>query len=155
MGAISGEPKIEVNVTMLFTLDGKQVNQIPRTRAEYFDTVIQLLGTKRREEIRGEFNRLIDSMSPNERTGKRTFSSSYLGSSLTPWSYPLSHLYDVAVQMEGDHASEDQIQEQSGFSFGLFAWECIIARDEKWTFYDPNLSGDLNKEITGKVYFER
>ncbi len=51
--------------------------------------------------------------------------------------------------------SEEEIHEQSGFSFGLFAWDCVMARGENWAFYDPNLAGDPNKEITGKVYFER
>ena len=51
--------------------------------------------------------------------------------------------------MEGKSGTEDHIQEQAGFSFGLFVWECIVGRDERWTFYDPN------KEITGKVYFEQ
>lgn len=32
----------------------------------------------------------------------------------------------------------------------------MVNRDEQWVFYDPNLSGhDPNREITGKVYFER
>jgi len=74
---------------------------------------------------------------------------------LTPWTYPLAHLYDAAMQMEDNLAPEDNIQEQSGFSFGLFVWECIVAREDSWTFYDPNLRGDPNKEITGKVYFEQ
>jgi hypothetical protein len=40
--------------------------------------------------------------------------------------------------------------------FGLFVWECIMNRDEEWVFYDPNLTpNDPNREITGKVYFER
>ena len=42
-----------------------------------------------------------------------------------------------------------------GLIFGLFVWESIMDRDEKWIFYDPNLSStDPNREITGKVYFE-
>ena len=57
--------------------------------------------------------------------------------------------------MLGDAADEREVQEQAGLIFGLFVWECVMNRDELWTFYDPNLSSrDPNKEITGKVYFE-
>lgn len=39
--------------------------------------------------------------------------------------------------------------------FGLFVWECMMSRNERWHFVDPNLSAkDPNREITGKVYFE-
>ena len=136
-----------------FTLDGKRVTHTPR--ADYFNAVKGLLGNDRTEDVRTELNRLIDAIPPNKDSGKRTFSSSHLGSSLTPWLYPLAHLYDAALEMEGKSGTEDHIQEQAGFSFGLFVWECIVGRDERWTFYDPNLPGDPNKEITGKVYFEQ
>ena len=140
---------------MLFTVDGKRVTEIPRARAEYFRAVKQFLGNDRTRELQAELNRLIDIMVPDEQTGMRTFSSSHLGSKLTPWPYPLAHLYDAAAQMAGNNTPEHEIQEQSGFSFGLFVWECMMARDENWDFYDPNVPGDPNKEITGKVYFER
>ena len=140
---------------MLFTIDGDRITQIPRTRLPYFRAVAQLLGDVRTDEVRTEFNRLIDTMVPDQKTGLRTFSSSYLGSNLSPWPYPLAHLYDAAVEMAGPDISEREIQEQAGFSFGLFAWDCMMARDEKWAFYDPNMQSDPNKEITGKIYFER
>jgi hypothetical protein len=67
----------------------------------------------------------------------------------------LAHLYDVAAGRAGPDISDSEVQEQAGFSFGLFAWDCMMTRGEKWAFYDPNMQKDPNKEITGKVYFER
>jgi hypothetical protein len=52
-------------------------------------------------------------------------------------------------------ASEEEIQKQSGYSFGLFVWDRIINREERWTLYNPNLPGDVNDDVMGKVYFER
>jgi hypothetical protein len=95
-------------------------------------------------------------MEPDAQTGYRTFSSSILGSRLSPWPYPLAHLYDVAWEILGESAEEQDVQDRAALIFGLLVWECIMNRDEKWTFYDPNLSStDPNREIMGKVYFER
>jgi hypothetical protein len=74
---------------MLFTVDGNQMVEIPRARLQYFRAVEKFLGDVRTEEVRREFNRLIDIMAPDQHTGRRTFSSSYLGSNLSPWPYPL------------------------------------------------------------------
>jgi hypothetical protein len=57
--------------------------------------------------------------------------------------------------MAGAAASEQEVQEQSGYSFGLFAWTCIINRSEPWALYNPNLPGDVNDDVMGKIYFER
>jgi hypothetical protein len=140
---------------VLFTLEGKRITEIPRSRVDYFQAVKDSLGENRTQEVQAEFDRLIDELPGDPRTGKRTFNSSHLGSSLSPWPYPLGYLYDTAVQMAAENTPEEKIQEQSGFSFGLFAWECIMNRDEAWALYNPNLPGDGNSEITGKVYFER
>jgi hypothetical protein len=140
---------------MLFTMDGKRITEIPRSRMEYFQAVKDTLGDTRTQEVRMEFNRLIDDLTADAHSGARTFNSSYLGSSLSPWKYPLAHLSDAAAEMAGHNTPEDEVREKSGFSFGLFVWECIMERDEEWAFYEPNLPGDSNREITGKVYFER
>ena len=56
----------------------------------------------------------------------------------------------------GEAADEQDVQDRAALNFGLFVWECIVNREESWVFYDPNLgSRDPNREITGKVYFER
>jgi len=139
---------------MLFSLDGNQITNIAHARR--FQAVVNQLGAKRAEEVRAELHRLVDNMVPDPRTGQRTFSSSFLGSALTPWPYPLAHLYDVAWEIEGQNASDEHVEDQAALIFGQFVWECIMQREEKWVFYDPNLSpSDPNREFTGKVYFER
>jgi len=56
----------------------------------------------------------------------------------------------------GEAADEQDVQDRAALNFGLFVWECIVNREESWVFYDPNLgSRDPNREITGKVDFER
>ena len=140
---------------MLFAMDGKPITEIPRTRIEYFRAVKETLGPDRTLQVQAEFDRIVDELPADQRTGKRTFNSSFLGSSLSPWPDPLGYLYHAAVQMAGENTPEEEIQHQSGFSFGLFAWECIINRDEAWTVYNPNLPGDRNSDVLGKVYFEQ
>jgi hypothetical protein len=146
---------------MLFTIDSKRIAEIPRSRADHFRAVTNTLGPSRTQDVQAEFDRLLDELPGNTRTGKRTFnssyggSSSYVGSSLSSWAYPLGYLYDAAVQMAGENTPEDDIQQQSAFSFGLFAWECVINPDEVWTVSNPNLPGDKNNDVPGKVYFEQ
>jgi hypothetical protein len=140
---------------LLFTIDDKPIEDIPRSRVEYFRAVTNWLGDHRTREVQAEFDRIIDELPRDAGTGKRTFSSSFLGSNLSPWAHPLALLYEAATEMASADASEQEIQEQSGYSFGLFAWECIMNRDERWVVYNPNLPGDVNNDVMGKVYFER
>ena len=138
---------------MLFTIDGKQINRVPHRKD--FDAVLDMLGEKRSDEVRAGLVKIIDEREPDAERGTRTFSSSYLGSELSPWPYPLKHLYDIAWEMEGETAPDEVVEARAGLIFGLFVWESVMDRDEKWVFYDPNLSAtDPNREITGKVYFE-
>jgi 16S rRNA G527 N7-methylase RsmG len=142
-------------VALLFSLEGEKISEIPAKRRAFLKGVIDELGPERVEQVRAELNRLIDELKPRDQTDRRTVNASYLGSDLTPWSLPLAYLYDVAVTMAGENTSEEEIQEQSSFSFGLFLWECMINRDDSWTVYDPNLRGDPNREVIGKTYYER
>jgi len=138
---------------MLYTLEDKQIKLVPH--AGSFNAAIKELGEIRVSEVRAELDSIVDNMAP-DRNGSRTFSSSILGSQLSPWPSPISHLYYVARVFEGQNPDEKKVQDTAALLFGLFVWECIIERQEKWVFWDPNLSGhDPNREITGKVYFER
>jgi hypothetical protein len=139
---------------MLTTIDGKQVSKVPYL--DSFSTVLRLLGPDPAAQIRSALSLIIDQIPPERDTGLRTFSSSHLGSKLTPWPLPLSHIYDIAWQIVGTSATEDIAQSRAALIFGQFIWESVMNREETWAFYDPNLPGDdPNKEITGKVYFER
>jgi hypothetical protein len=114
-----------------------------------------MLGEQRVEEVRHGLVKIIDEIEPDANRGTRTFSSSFLGSSLSPWPYPVQHLYDISWDIEGENAPDEVVEARAGLILGLFVWESIMQRDEKWVFYDPNLSStDPNREITGKVYFE-
>ncbi len=138
---------------MLFTVDGKQIRAVPH--AASFAEVGRALGPGRLAEVHGEFDRMLDELPPDRQTKRRTFSSSWLASNLTPWPHPLSHLYFVSREILGPNADESIVQERAALAFGLFAWECVMNRAEKWIFYDPNISStDPNREVTGKVYFE-
>ena len=138
---------------MLQNIEQKPINSVPHLKQ--FNFYCRRLCDERLEAVRAGLNSLIDTMPPDRGTRSRTFSSSFLGSELTPWPYPIAHLYDVAREILGEAAAEHEVQDQAGLIFGLFVWECVLHRDEMWTFYDPNLSSrDPNREITGKVYFE-
>lgn len=139
---------------MLKTLDNKEISRLPH--AKDFAAVVRRLGAQRTTEVQEYLDLTIDALPPDKDTGKRKFNSSHLGSALSPWQHPLLHLYDVARELEGAHAQEQDVQDRAGLLFGLFVWERIMNRDEEWVVYDPNLSSrDPNREITGKVYFEQ
>jgi hypothetical protein len=140
---------------LLFSVDGERILEIPAKRKAFLNWLIQDLGPERIHEVRSKLNRLVDELKPQDQTGRRTVNASYLGSDLTPWPPPLSHLYDVAAATAAENTPEEDVQEQSGFSFGLLLWECMINRDDSWTVYDPNLRGDPNREVLGKTYYER
>ena len=138
---------------MLKNLKGTRITRVPHE--ESFRAVKQMLGDDRVREVREGLNAIVDEMKPNAETGLRTFSSSYLGSNLSPWPYPLAHLHDVAKEIDGGSSADEHVKHQAALYFGLFVWECIMHRKEHWIFYDPNLSSsDPNKEIIGKSYFE-
>ena len=138
---------------LLYSIDDRRITRVPHGRD--FDDVVRLLGP-RADQVREGLDDIVDELPPDAETGLRTFSSSHLGSKLRPWEYPLRHLRDVAQEIEGQDAEEEQVDERAGLIFGLFVWERMIRRGEdRWFFHDPNLSAkDPNREITGKVYFE-
>jgi hypothetical protein len=140
---------------MLKSLDDKVMTSVPHPA--FFLAAKKQLGPLKVTEVCDKLNELIDQMQPDNKTQLRTFSSSYLGSELSPWQHPLSHLYHVARVIEGQSATEKEVQDRAALLFGQFIWECVMSRqNETWVFYDPNLgSRDPNKAITGKVYFER
>ena len=148
----SGQDSGEEETGLLYDIHDKEMTRVPHGKD--FEDVVRRLGT-RSDQVREGLNEIIDELSPDAETGLRTFSSSHLGSKLTPWEVPLRYLRDVAREIEGPRADDEQIGERAGLLFGLFVWECMMNRDERWHFHDPNLSAkDPNREITGKWYFE-
>lgn len=138
---------------MLFTPDGKQIKRVPD--AAEFKKAVRLLGANRTKAIRHALNRLIDEMPPDKKIGARTFSSARIASQLQPWPYPLAGLYDIALEIEGKEAIGRQVYDRARLIFGLFVWESIMGRKEKWVIDDQGSpSSDPNRGITEKVYSE-
>ena len=101
---------------MLFTIDGKQITRVPHRKD--FHAVLEML----RENVLRRFERVWLGSSTNAnpmRSGTRTFSSSFLGSELSPWPYPLKHLYDISWEMEGDSAPDEIVEARAGLIFGF------------------------------------
>ncbi len=140
---------------MLETLDGKPVKRVPH-QAD-FEALIQRLGAATTGAIRDYLDGVIDTRTPDSKTGLRTFKSSHLGSELSPWPEPLARLYHHSREFLGPQAGEQEVQDRAALWFGLFLWERIMERqDEPWVFWDPNLGvTDPNRDPQGKVYFER
>lgn len=139
---------------MLFTPDGKQIKRVPN--AAEFKRAVRLLGANRTKAVRLALNRLIDEMPPDKKIGARTFSTSQVASQLQPWPYPLAGLYDIALEIEGKEATGRQVYDRAWLIFGLFVWECIMGRKEKWVIPDPGaIASDPIREITTQVYIEQ
>jgi hypothetical protein len=139
---------------MLTTIDGKRVNAVPHR--DDFDALLRRLGAATANAIREYLDGVVAGLPPDGGTGLRTFNSSQLGRTLTPWPEPLARLYHQSREFLGQQATEDEVQDRAALWFGLFVWERIMEAEELWAFYDPNLSAtDPNREPMGKVYFER
>jgi len=139
---------------VLFTHDGKQIKRVPN--AAEFKRAVRLLGANRTKALRHALNRLIDEMPPDKKIGARTFSSAKIASQLQPWPYPLAGLYDIALEIEGKEATGRQVYDRAWLVFGLFVWESIMGRKEKWVIPDPGaISSDQIREITTHVYIEQ
>ena len=138
---------------MLYTPDGKQLKRVPHD-AE-FKRAVRLLGASRAKGVRRALNRLIDEMPPDKKIKSRTFSSAQLSSQIEPWPYPLAGLYDIALEIEGKDAIGRQVYDRAGLIFGLFVWECLMGRKERWVLYDHQAgSSGPNQEIMGTIYQE-
>ena len=138
---------------MLFSSDGKQIKSVPN--AAEFERAVRLLGENRTKAIRLALDRLIDEMPPDKKTGVRTFSTSEVASQLQPWPYPLAGLYDIALEIEGKEAIGRQVYDRAWLILGLFMWECIMGRKEKWVIPDQgSIASDPLRGITEKVYIE-
>jgi hypothetical protein len=139
---------------VLFTPDGKQIKRVPN--AAEFKRAVRLLGANRTKAVRLALNRLIDEMPLDKKKGARTFNTSQLASQLQPWPYPLAGLYDIALEIEGKEATGRQVYDRAWLIFGLFVWESIMGRNEKWIMDDQGSpSSDPIREITTQVYIEQ
>jgi hypothetical protein len=140
---------------VLFTPDGKQIKSLPD--AAELKRAVRLLGTKRTKAIRRAVKILIDEMPPDRKGGRRTVNTSQVAAQLQPWPYPLAGLYDIALEIEGNKATGRQVYDRAWLIFGLFVWESIMSRKEKWVLEDQQAAraSDRQQEIAKKVYREQ
>jgi hypothetical protein len=140
---------------VLYAPDGKQIKSLPD--AAELKRAVRLLGAKRTRAIRQALKSLIDNMPPDKKGGTRTVNTSQLAAQLQPWPYPLAGLYDVALEIEGNKATGRQIYDRAWLIFGLFVWECIMARKERWVIEEQLAAraSDRLQEITKMVYREQ
>jgi hypothetical protein len=139
---------------MLYSIDGKHITTVPHSQE--WNTLLAELGAANDTAIRQFLNALIDAMPPALDTGLRTFNSSYLGSSLSPWPAPLVEIYHAARRIRGSRATEDDVQDYSGQLFGLMMWQIMIDRHDSWHFYSEKADlRDASHVRLGKVYFEQ
>ena len=139
---------------MLFTPDGKQIKRVPD--AAEFKRAIRLLGVNRTKAIRSALNHLVDEMPPDKKREARSFNTSQVASQIQPWPYPLAGLYDIALEIEGKEATGRQVYDRAWLIFGLFMWECIMGRKEKWVITDQGSTfSDPSQQIMEKVYIEQ
>lgn len=139
---------------MLLNPTGNEMRRVPHV--DNFETLVRRLGAERASAVRDGLNEVVDQLPVDPEKGVRVFSSSFLGSNLQPWGYPLAHLFDVAREMSVAGTSHEDLRNRAALFFGQFVWECLMRRSETWVVYDPNLgSRDPNKEPIGKTYFEQ
>jgi hypothetical protein len=139
---------------MLERLDGKLIEKVPYK--DIFKSILDRLGTDRSKEIRYNLNRIIDELPTDKNTGYRKFNTTWLGSHLGNWSdHGIGAIYDVAREILGPTADNEETEARAALIFGQFIPECLISRNERWIQYDPNIAyNDPSKEIIGKSYFE-
>jgi hypothetical protein len=137
---------------MLFDLNGKHMTQVPHH--DDFERIVKKLGPQRVEELRAHIQKLIDDYPPVAKSTRRMINSSWWGSEMEPWPPPLDHLYLVARELENfthdetlSSDVEDAVQEKAGMYWGLFLWEAMIQRPERWYFYS-------SEGVLGKTYIE-
>jgi hypothetical protein len=140
---------------MLTSMDGRQSNTVPHP--DDFAALLRRMGDATANSVRTYLDQIIDRVTPDQGTGRRTFNSTHLGAELMPWPEPLIELYHQSRALLGTGANENEVQERASWWFGLFVWERLMEREnETWVWYDPNVSStDPNREPIGKTYFER
>lgn len=117
---------------MLFSIDDKQVNEIPRRRREQWNLWRGNISDADYEQIVSQINDFCDKH-PH-------FISSYIPKQI--WGdQPYQLLLDAC----------NQSVENAGFFFGLIVWMTLIHRDDGWIF---KLADDED-DIQGTTYWRR
>lgn len=121
---------------MLYSIDGKQIIDIPHRRQEQFDAWQKNLADPDYEAVVGAINAYVDAVEPD-----KPFVSSYIP----------GHDWTGTVY-EPLYIACGRSIEQSGWFFGLIVWQVMINRDDKWYFKLADKDGD---DVLGTTYWRK
>jgi len=110
---------------MLFTVEGEQIETLPRTRIEFFDSCVQRLSGRQIEAMRAEINRRFDAGDVN--TSSWIPGSDWTGTPFEPIYYDACH--------------EDW--DSSRWFFGLLVWDTVMQREDSWAFIRQDVAQGL------------
>lgn len=120
---------------MLYSIDGKQITEIPRRRREQYSIWLTNLANSDYQAVREAINAYVDAV-PQD----KPFVSSFIpGRDWTGTVY--EPLYFACGQSE----------EQSGWFFGLIVWQVMINHPEEWVFK----ISDKEDDVLGTTYWRR
>ena len=120
---------------MLFSIDGKQITDIPRRRQREFNTWSRNLADSDYQAAKEAINKYVDAVLPD-----KPFVSSFI---------PGSDWTDTVYQPL--YIACGQSVEQAGWFFGLIVWQVMIDREEEWVFKPA----DKEDDILGTTYWRR
>ena len=120
---------------MLYSIDDKQITNIPRRRQEQFDAWRNNLTDSDYEAVVDAINEYVDAVEQD-----KPFVSSFIpGSDWTDTVYqPLYIACNRSV-------------EQSGWFFGLIVWQVMIDHEQEWVFKPA----DSDDDVLGTTYWRR
>jgi len=120
---------------MLYSIDGKQITNIPRRRQEQFNIWQRALDDSDHEAVVEAINEYVNAVDSD-----KPFVSSYIpGPDWTDTVY--QPLYIACGESE----------EQSGWFFGLLVWQVMIDHEEDWVFKPA----DSDDDVMGTTYWRR
>ena len=117
---------------MLYSIDGKQITDIPRRRQEQFNAWLNNISDSDYNGIVAAINNYCDSHSP--------FTSSFIPKAI--WGdEPCQPILNACNQNE----------EHAGFFFGLIVWQVMMDHEEEWIFKPA----DSDDDVLGTTYWRR
>ncbi len=118
---------------MLYSIDGKQITEIPRRRRTDFKAWQDNLADFDYEAVFDAINKYVDAVPSN-----KPFVSSYIPGH--DWTDTLYEPLYIAC---------GRSIEQSGWFFGLIVWKAMIDHEDKWVFK----LADKDDDVLGTTYW--
>jgi|SRR5579872_1421214 len=118
---------------MLYSLDGDEICELPKSRVEDFKRWMQRITQPHFDAVVDAINRYIDPLD--------YFIAGYIpGKDWTGTDF--QPVYEACKQSE----------EQAGWFFGLIVWKTVIDRDDKWIFKPGDKDAD---DFHAMTYFRK